>query len=66
MGGKHEKDEFWQCPSNHVLLVTVAGNCTGNQKLRVITHEKVENKEKAGIGHTCLTMYRFSPQFVFL
>jgi hypothetical protein len=45
MGKKYEKGEFGRCPSNHVSVVTVAGNCPLNKKLCAIAHENHGKRE---------------------
>jgi phosphoribosylamine-glycine ligase len=45
-GRKHEKHEFFRHLSNHVPVVTVAGNNLGNRRMCAIAHEmgkKYEN-----------------------
>jgi hypothetical protein len=54
MQKKHEKCEFWHCHSNHVSVVTVAGNCP-------LAIAQIGRKhEKASFGDAPQTLYRCS------
>jgi hypothetical protein len=64
MGRKHEKHEFLRHLSNHVSVVTVAGNHPGNEKLCTVARKNGENMNKASFGDGPQTMYRWSRSLV--